>query len=544
MRRGPAALLLTLVLAATSALASTTAAAGPSRAPAPMAAEIDITPPTLEWGECAFYDAPAECATAELPLDYDDPTGPTTPITVLRVPARGDRIGTLFVNPGGPGASATGFAAEAGRLIGPGVSRRFDVVGIDPRGVGFSGAAWCRVSNDAWSGFGYPVTRPETRRRIRADRLTNAGCAERRSVIIDHMSSADVARDMDVIRQALGEEQVSYYGVSYGSLLGQTYAAMFPDRVRAMIVDGVLDPVEWTSGHDPGLPMTYRLRSGRGSYEAITSVLNECDRVGRARCVLAGHANETWRRLVRAARTGELRVGRDRVTVQDLVNNALSALYSADSIRYLIDYLAHAARRDDTPARTGATDGADRAWAELERIRAEREAVGPFGIDRAAAPLATTLGAQRGTHRAYLAFESVVCGDAVNPHRPFRWAGTSRLADRTQPWFGRLWTWYSSVCARWEGRSGQDAFRGPWATVTSYPLLVVGNAYDPATPISGARAANRLFAGSVLLMLNGWGHGALGNGDCIRNRMAAYLIDRTLPAPSTVCQAAVRPFPG
>lgn len=535
MRRGPAALLLTVLLAATSAWAGTTAAAGP--APLLPAAQVDITPPALEWGECDLYAPPAECATVRLPLDYDDPAGPTTPVTVLRVPARGEKIGTLFVNPGGPGAAATGFATEAGRLIGPGVSRRFDIVGIDPRGIGSSGASWCRVSNDAWSGYGYPVTSLDARRRIRADRLTNAGCAERRSVLVDHMSTADVARDMDVVRQALGEEQITFYGVSYGSLLGQTYAAMFPDRVRAMIVDGVLDPVEWTSGRDPSLPVTYRLESGRGSYEALTSVLNECDRVGRARCALAGHANETWRGLVRAASAGELRAGRERVRVPELVGTALSALYSADSIEPLIDYLSHAGRaaRTRASATTSAREEADRAWAELQRIRAEREAIGPFGVGQA-------LRAQRGSHRAYLGFESVLCGDSVNPHRPHRWADVSRVADRAQPWFGRLWTWYSSLCAQWEGRSGEDAFRGPWVTATSYPLLVVGNAHDPATPISGARAANRLFAGSVMLLLDGWGHGALGNGDCVRNRMAAYLIERTLPVPGTVCRPAERPF--
>jgi len=542
MRRGPAALLLTLLLAATSALASTTAAAGPlAPASAPSvasAAQVDITPPTLEWGACEYYAPPAECATARLPLDYDDPTGPTTPIALLRMPARGEKIGALFVNPGGPGSPATGFATEAGRRIGPGVARRFDVVGIDPRGIGFSGTAWCRVSDDAWTGYGYPITREDARRRIRADRLTNAGCAERRSVLVDHMSTADVARDMDVIRQALGEEQITFYGISYGSLLGQTYAAMFPDRVRAMIVDGVLDPIEWTSGRDPSLPVTFRLRSGRGSYEALTSVLVECDRVGRARCVLAGHANETWPGLIRLARAGELKAGRHRVTVPELVGTALSALYSAHAIRDLIDYLAHAGRLAHAKTASGSTsarEAADRAWARLQRIRAEREEIGAFGVDQAAA--------QRGSHRAYLGFESVLCGDSVNPRRPYRWAGTSRVADRGQPWFGRLWTWYSSLCAQWEGRSGEDAFRGPWVTETSYPLLVVGNAHDPATPISGARAANRLFAGSVMLMLNGWGHGALGNGDCVRKRMAAYLIERTLPAPGTVCRPAVRPFP-
>ena len=533
MRRAPVVVLLALLLASTAGgIAST--ADGAQQVPTAEAAQVDITPPTLVWEACEFWDPPVECATVRLPLDYDDPDGPTTPIGMARVPATGDRIGTLFVNPGGPGGASSDFAAFAGRLIGPGVQRRFDIVGIDPRGVGMSGYAWCRVSA---FGPGYPVTKPETRRRIRADRRLDEDCAARRAEIVDHASTADVARDMDVIRQALGEEQLSYYGISYGTLLGQTYAAMFPDRVRAMIIDGVLDPIAWTRGRDSSVPMTYRLGSGRGAYEALTSVLAECDRVGRKRCAVAGHALETWRRFVRAAREGRLRVGDSRVRVQDLVNGALFSLYDASSIRFLIAFLDEARiviGSEDINISGAAAD----AWSRLERIRAEREAIGPFGLD-----YSSTLELGRlSSFRANVVFPTVLCGDSVNPHRPWRWAGTSRIADRRQPWFGRLWTWESSVCARWPGRSGDDAYRGPWATETSYPLLVVGTAHDPATPISGARVANGLFRDSVLLMLNGWGHGAIANGDCIRNNMAAYLIQRTLPLPGTVCRAAIRPY--
>ncbi len=540
MRQGPAAVLLTLALAGTAVVATTTAEAGAGPQPRRVAAQVDITPPVIEWGECPYHEAPVECATVALPLDYDDPTGPTTDIGVLRVPALGEKIGTLFVNPGGPGGSATEFAPYAGRLIGPGVQRRFDVVGIDPRGVHTSGTSWCRVGSGTSRFFGYPVTRAETRSRLRTDRAINEGCAERRSAIVDHASTADVARDMDVIRQALGEEQLSYYGISYGSLLGQTYAAMFPDRVRALIIDGVLNPIEWTSGNDPSLPMTYRLRSGRGAYEALTSALVECDRVGRTRCPIAGHANETWLRVVRKARAGELRIGRSRINLQDLVSQALWSLYSSSSIPYLTEFLA--AVDPGHPASRTASDSAEQAWARLVRIRAARDEIGPYQWGDVPRPVQHR--DAQAAFRHYVQFESVICGDAVNPGTPRTWVGTSALADHRQPWFGRRWTWASSVCAQWAGLSGEDAFRGPWATTTSYPLLVVGNAHDPATPISGARAANRLFADSVLLLMNGWGHGALGDSDCVSSYMAAYLIHRALPRAGTVCRANRGPFAG
>ena len=194
--------------------------------------------------------------------------------------------------------------------------------------------------------------------------------------------------------------------------------------------------------------------------------------------------------------------------------------------------------RDRASSRTG-SDAVEQAWARLERIRAAREEIGPYGWGDAA-----WYGEAQRPHRFYLPFESVICGDAVNPTTPRTWIGTSALADHRQPWFGRSWTWASSVCADWPGSAAEDAFRGPWATTTSYPLLVVGNAHDPATPISGARAANRLFADSVLLMMNGWGHGALGDSRCISRSMADYLIDRTLPRPGTVCRPNRGPFAG
>lgn len=542
MRRGPAAVLLTFALAGTAVVATTTAEAGAGSQAGRAAAQVDIAPPVIAWGECPYNDAPVECATVQLPLDYDDPTGPTTNIGLLRVPARGEKIGTLFVNPGGPGGSATEFAPYAGRLIGHGVPRRFDVVGVDPRGVNTSGTAWCRVGDGASRFSSYPVTGAETRIRLRSDRAINEGCAERRSVIVDHASTADVARDMDVIRQALGEEQLSFYGISYGSLLGQTYAAMFPDRVRAMIIDGVLNPIEWTSGNDPSLPMTYRLRSGRGAYEALTSALVECDRVGRARCAIAGHANETWLRVVRKARAGELRIGGSQISLQDVVGGALGSLYSSSSIQYLIEFLAQV-----DPGRASsraASDAAEQAWAELRRIRAARDEIGPYQWDGVPRVRQIHHRDAQAAFRHYLQFESVICGDAVNPTNPRTWVETSALADHRQPWFGRSWTWASSVCAQWSGLSGDDAFRGPWAATTSHPLLVVGNAHDPATPISGARAANRLFTDSVLLLMNGWGHGALGDSDCASSYMAAYLIDRTLPRAGTVCRPDRGPFAG
>lgn len=518
-------------------------AAAPVGASAPqapvggLAAEVDIDPPTITWGECDYYEAPVECAAVPLPLDYDDPDGPTTTVHVSRVPASGERIGSLFVNPGGPGGSAYDFATAAGDLIGPGISERFDVVGVEPRGIGVNPAAFCRLPRGEVPGFPpvpYPLTDRQERAWIAGDRAVNRHCEEERSAITDHLSTADHVRDIDVVRQALGEEQLSFYGISYGSIIGQTYAAMFPDRVRAIVIDGVLDPVAWTSGGArPEQPSTFRLRSGEGAYEALTAAFDECDRVGRDRCALAGHAKQTWLRLYRVARRGELKVDRNRIRPQDLVSNALGSLYSADAIPWLMRFLRSTERKLDGDRRAATASAS--AWDRLQELREERERIGPYAADVASGPGAGR-SATTGYGRWWVGFEGVLCSDAVNPSDPGAWRRYGDVADRTQPWFGRLWTWAGSRCAGWPGTGGDDAFRGPWATATSTPLLVVGNTHDPATPISGARAANRLFAGSVLLTLDGWGHGALGESSCVAEKMAAYLIDQVLPGASTWCR--------
>jgi pimeloyl-ACP methyl ester carboxylesterase len=514
-------------------------AARPVASPSPAAAQVEIDIPAIDWGPCQYQEPPAECAVVRLPLDYDDPDGPTTPVKVLRKPATGERIGSLFVNPGGPGGSTLDFALYAGREIGPGVNRRFDVIGVEPRGVGLNPPATCRTTaatTPRYPWVSFPIEPRQVKRWLRADRRLNRACRESRSPITDHASTADYARDIDVVRQAVGDEALTFYGISYGSVVGQTYAAMFPDRVRAIIVDGVLDPIAWTSGGSrPHLPSTYRLGSGRGAYEALVSALNECDRVGRSRCAIAGHANQSWLSAYRRARHGDLA----RITPQDLVSEALGALYSARSVRYLIDFL-----RETDRTRATATDRprlAD-AWRDLRRSTARRDEIGPYGAGRAGRADRATAGAPA-YGRQWVEFHAVLCSDAVNPDDPRAWARTSRLADRTQPWFGRSWTWRGSLCAGWPGKGGEDAFRGPWRTTTSTPLLVVGNTHDPATPIRGARAANRLFAGSVLLTLNAWGHGALGASACIQERMAAYLIEQRLPRPSSWCRPDRPLFP-
>ncbi|MEO9322662.1 alpha/beta hydrolase [Nocardioides sp. C4-1] len=508
-----------------------------------------VATPRLSWRRCGAglrAGAPRgrlQCAVVRVPLDYDRPDGATTPLRIARLKASGPRrVGSLFVNPGGPGGPSASFVTTAASLLGPRVGAGFDVVGVDPRGTGRSGRVTCRTTARP-SPLGFPLGAAQVKAWIKTDDALRRSCASRGSRLLGHASTADVARDMDLVRRALGESQLTYYGISYGSYLGATYAALFPSRVRALVVDGVLDPVAWSTGNRSraaSTPQTTRLRSGYGAYEALTSALTECDRVGPRRCAIAPNALGAWKRVVAAARAGRLAIEDVELTYQDIVGLALGTLYDRRMIPFLFELIglidevivSTAAR-----GRTGGAGGTERArkvrvpaTEAYRRVVASRDALRERG-------LYTAPQAPRPARRLDVQFPAVLCSDGRNPRSPARWEQASKIADRQSPWFGRVWTWASSPCARQGIGSGDDSFRGPWAgTRTSYPLLVVGNTHDPATPISGARRLNTRFDDSVLVTYDGWGHGALGGGRCITSVMADYLVDRTLPPDGTVCR--------
>ena len=542
LRRGLTLALATgLALSTTSGVATASpGAADPStrqeatRRPAAAragAAQVDAPIPVLDWQPC-YEGSEALCANPEVPLDYDDPTGPTLTLDVLKVPA-GDpanRIGSLFVNPGGPGGSAAEFAAFFPYLVRPKVSQRFDIIGVDPRGVGPSAPMVCRNPDRYTPPRAFPpLTKEQARSIIRSDRWFRTGCRENPGRIVGHMSTADTARDMDLIRQAVGDDQLTYYGVSYGSYLGATYAAMFPDRVRAVLVDGVLDPVAWSTGRQGGganRPFSARLNSGYGAWQALTSAFAECDRVGRRKCRLSGESTEKWLELTERLRRRPVKVDGGRLTYQDVVGITLSLLYSAEAYRFLmriIDDLHRQVFRDPGPRLIAKKSD----WSErrLRQVSEKRGIPGPYGWARYGS-----------------AFVGVACSDTDNPAHPMDWWGDGIRADRRTPWFGRFWTWVSSTCANWPAATKQDRFTGPWFRTTSEPVLVVGNTYDPATPLHGARALNRMLGGSRLLVLNGWGHGAIATGPCIDEIYRDYLIDGTLPAEGKVCRPRSRLF--
>jgi pimeloyl-ACP methyl ester carboxylesterase len=506
----------------TAAAVSHTGAAAAQRAPVPR----------LSWGACSPAVAGFQCATAQVPLDHDRPNGPTIDLALTRVratdPAR--RIGTLFVDPGGPGGSGVGFVQAVGKVLySDEVRARFDILGFDPRGVARSTPLRCFTSQEEADAvaapFPFPVTRAEERRWQEADRAYAQACTRNAGPVLDHMSTADVARDIDLLRRAVGDDRMTYAGYSYGSYIGSVYANLFPGKVRAVVIDGVIDPVSDATGRRGEWrtkPVDARLQSEQGAYQTLQEFLRLCD-LGGQRCAFSGgNPKVRYDRLAARVRREPVELrdnsgGTMRVTYAVLVITTLQALYAPDQWPNLAQFLQDV----DDAANSRRTVASHRV---LQRLQLA-------GAGASRAPY--TQGAE--------GFFGVWCTDSRQPDRFDAWRRAARAADRRWPYFGRAWNWSSSICARWPGEA-HDRYLGPFNRRTAGPVLVIGTRYDPATRYQDAVSTARILRRGRLLTVAGWGHTSLFKSSCASAAASRYLLSGRLPAAGTVCPVDVVPF--
>jgi pimeloyl-ACP methyl ester carboxylesterase len=493
-------------------------------------------PSTIAWEPCPRPAVPTqECAAFEVPLDYDEPDGATITLAVARIPAtdQANRIGSIFLNPGGPGGSGVlGLPVQYAAL--PDALRaRFDIVGFDPRGIGESAPVRCFDSIAEQITFLFfadmpkvPVGAAEEAAWARAAKELAHRCGERNAETLPHLSTANVARDLDRLRQAVGDAALTYLGSSYGTYLGETYAQLFPDRIRAMILDGVINPPSYTSfDHGdgdivgPDTTSFLRILSNQGSADALQAFFDQCAAAGPDQCAFAAasaaETREKFDALMDRLRTEPMVVlgpaGTLTVTYSIVVDTLFNALYAA-------------------PKWAGLAQG-------LQRLE-EGDAAGFL--------VATgTLGGPPPT--AY--FNSVEgqyannCLDTDNPDDPARYPEMARQAEARTPYFGTLWTYMAMPCAFWPAKDA-DRYMGPWDAETSAPLLLISRLYDPATPHGGAVKAAKTLANARLLTIDGWGHAffVAGRSTCADDAMTTYVIDLALPPVGTVCAEDVAPF--
>ncbi|MFD7973533.1 alpha/beta hydrolase [Streptomyces clavifer] len=482
-------------------------------APAPS-----VPAPRLDWKPCV-QGSPFDCAAAKVPLDYGSPGGRAVELAVVRRKATGPgpRVGTLFFNPGGPGGPGTVQMPQNYESFPREVRERFDIVSWDPRGIGSSTAVNCFANPEEaadWSGSkaaGFPVGEKERTAFVAAYEDLVRRCEKRDPDLLRHVSTAETARDLDQLRRAVGEPQLNYLGISYGTILGATYANLFPGKVRAMVLDSNIAPRAWTNDASGDARRTTFLRVGSdlGAAATLNQFLDLCGSATTARCAFSAGGPEATRdkfdRLTRRLRERPVGTWTYARTVADTVNSL-----------YIV-----------TP---GWADLAGR----LEDLWQGRE---PEPAPFPPAPPVPDPSPYLGEEQA----AAVLCGDSPNPRDPgvfhaLEEASAARAGDA-----GRFWTWAAEGCTTWPVSPGR--YSGPWDRPTAHPVLVVGTAYDPSTAYPNSPAMAEELANARLLTNEGYGHTALLNpSSCVQEHESRYLVDGTLPAVGTTCRQDTPPF--
>lgn len=491
-------------------------AAAPSRG-GPPAGDGGIV---LEWRPCkGKAQRGFECATANVPLDHTRPRWRTIELAVIRARATapGRRAGSLFFNPGGPGGAGTvglpGQYAKFPREL----RERFDIVSWDPRGIGESTSVRCFGSAKEAAAWikdvpPFPVGAEERGTFVAAYADLARRCGQRDPELLRHISTADTARDLDGLRQAVGERRLRYWGVSYGTFLGATYANLFPHRVGRLVVDGNVDPRAWAkgagprgTGPGPELSTFLRLDSDLGSADVLGQFLDLCGRAPLSGCAFSAGSPEATR-----VKFGEL-LGR----LSERPTGTWTYARAVSEVRAGL-YTVH----------PGWTDTA-RTLQTLWEGRAPRESSPPAGVPR------------------YPGFEQVygvMCAESANPRDPERYSALDGLSAERAGDLGHWWAWANEPCASWPAEAA-GRYAGPWDRPTAHPVLVVNPTYDPATPYQGGEAMARELDDARLLTLNGYGHTALDNpSSCVGGHVVRYVLSGALPPAGATCEQDTPPF--
>ena len=482
--------------------ASTTAPAAPPSATGTLPA----TPPalarfydqTIDWTGCGG----AECGLLEVPLDYADPAGKAIALAVLRVPAtdRAKRVGQLVVNPGGPGGSGVQYAAGGAQVFGKKLTQLYDIIGFDPRGVGQSTPLSCMdtAQTDAViASDPDPDTPAEVAELDRLTRGFGQGCLDKSGDLARHMSTVEAARDIDVLRDALDESKLDYFGASYGTLLGATYADLFPANVGHMVLDGAIDP----SLSNEALS----LGQAKGFETALRAYLADC--VQQGSCV-SGDGVDAGARRVRQfldeVDARPLPTGTDRELTAGLATLGIwLPLYVKEYWPLL------------TAALKQAYDGNGRLLLRL-------------------ADQYTSRSDGKYSDNSIEALYAINCLDHDDYIQSSEVPSKFAAFDAASPTFGRSFAYSLSTCASWPVKSGKSTSK--LTAAGAAPIVVIGTTRDPATPYAWARGLAKQLDSGRLISRDGDGHTGFNQGNpCVDAAVEDYLLRDVVPQDGLSC---------
>jgi pimeloyl-ACP methyl ester carboxylesterase len=454
-------------------------------------AQLPVTP--VQWTPCGDL----QCGSVTVPLDYDNPDGPTLQIAVARHPAEdpSERIGSLVINPGGPGTSGIDDLPNELSVLTPELLDRFDIVSFDPRGVQRSSPVSCASS--AGSGTSgqlidpVPTTAAAVAALLRNDQEFAAQCQQDSGSILPYVGTVDTARDLDRIRAALGDAQLTFIGHSYGTLLGATYADLFPTHVRAMVLDGAIDPALSTT--------QYAADQAASLESELQSFFTWC--AGNSACPWrpSGDPTTALLDLIQTSRTQPLSIsGGGTAGPGELYDALLAGLESQSS----------------WPALAGALAQAEQGNGSAAVSMSDRYETG-------------------GSTNGATAEQAIDCLDHPVDRNPASYPALAASIGKTAPVFGPLLAWGLLGCATWPVLPTRTP--APASDPGAPPILVVGTTGDPVTPYSWAVGLAKELTGGVLLTWQGMSHVAYFYSPCVRAAAQAYLVAGTMPPTGTVC---------
>ncbi|MFF5154883.1 alpha/beta hydrolase [Streptomyces sp. NPDC000348] len=481
----------------------------------------DLTEQQLDWKDCP---APSEaqgggsapsplpggrgewsCATMKVPLDWDDPEGDTIGLALIRARssgAAGRRIGSLVFNFGGPGVSGVTTLPAFGDVYAP-LRARYDLVSFDPRGVGRSAPVTCLDDQQLDTYFQQDATPDDNAERtelVNSTERFNAACEKNSGRVLPHVRTTDTARDLDLMRQVLGDDVLHYFGISYGTELGGVYAHLFPKKVGHAVFDAVVDPTETAEQGSLG--------QARGFQLALDNYAEDCVS-GTEECPVGDSAQDVRDRIVKLLRDLDSApvpgVFPRELTQTAAANGIAQALYSKELWAFLTDGLEQAYDGDGTILM---------ALSDSMNGRSEN---GEYS-NIIPANVAVNCADDRPRYTA----------EDVERRLP-----AFRAASEV---FGEYLAWGMVGCTDWAvpGAAEHPDVHAPGAA----PILVIGNTGDPATPYEGARRMVRALGEGVGVELTykGQGHGAYNTGNtCVQDAVHGYLLDGKVPAAGTVC---------
>jgi pimeloyl-ACP methyl ester carboxylesterase len=469
--------------------------------PVPSAAPVSVPAgPTVAWSPCKSGQGPAgdQCATLTVPLDYGHPQGQRIAVAVARHPATtGPKYGSLLINPGGPGASGIDILQGADIFFSPSILKHFDVVGFDPRGVARSTPVHCSTGPQLDSFFHLdpaPTTDAGFQAMVDADRQFVQGCVAKSGPLLPYLGTDNVARDMDQLRQALGDPKLTFMGFSYGTFIGATYADLFPNNVRAMVLDGAIDPAQDAISTNIGQAAAFN--------QELNAFFANC--VADLTCVWrpAGDLRQAFDSLMAQIRAHPLVVGTRSVGPGEAFLGVADGLYDRQSWPDLAAALSRASQGDGS------------VLLEFSDLYTKRRPNGTYD-------------------NVLEANEAVTCADNAWPTDPNAVRQYSAQAAAQAPEFGVPDLYSGVVCSLWPLRPARAPH--PITAPGSPPIVVVGSTGDPATPYQASQALAKELSRGVLLTRVGGGHTGYPFSACIKSKVDAYLLNLVVPPNGTSC---------